>query len=181
MVGVLIYLDDGMGIFPWVVLSAVIHELGHIVVCLLFGSRVEAIALSAVGAELRFFYPIQLTYGKESLIALAGPAANALLGVAALLFDSYFLSVTSFGLGAFNLLPILPLDGGRVLSNFISELVNPMAADRVLAISEGVLIGILLGIGAVAALNYANIMLLMVSIWLLFGCIRKKNHFSQNK
>lgn len=180
LMGILIYLDDGTGLLPWVVLSAFVHEMGHIIVSLLFGGQVETLGLSAVGAELRFAYRRPLSYGRESLIALAGPAANVLLGMLAYAFNSYILASASFGLGAFNLLPILPLDGGNVLFNFISEWFAPNTADCVLSITAGVLIGLLVGVGLILALHYANIMLLIVSGWLLLGMIRKKSNFLQN-
>lgn len=174
LAGILLYLDDGAGVLPWAAGAAALHELGHITASMLFRGRVEVLELSAVGAELRFFYPVPLTYGRESLVALAGPAANLLAGAAALWLGAYLQAAVSLGLGLFNLLPILPLDGGRVLFNVIAERFGPTAADRVLAAAAGVLIGLMAGLGAVAMLEYANIMPLALALWLLLGAARQE-------
>lgn len=174
LAAVLLYLDDGVGLVPWAAGAALLHELGHVTAAMLFHGRVEALTLSAVGAELRFSYPAPLSYGRESLVALAGPAANLVTGVTALWLGAYLQAAVSLGLGLFNLLPILPLDGGRVLFDLVSEHFDPMAADRVLAVTAGVLIGLLAGFGTVSVLEYANIMPLMLALWLLLGAARQK-------
>lgn len=175
LVGILFYLDDGTGLFPWAAGVAVLHELGHIGAAMVFHGRVEALCLSAVGAELRFSYSAPLNYVRESLVALAGPTANLLTGLAALWLGAYLQAAVSLGLGIFNLLPILPLDGGRVLSNLVSEYFGPAAADCVLAVTAGVLIGLMSGFGTVFILEYANAIPLILALWLLMNAVRRES------
>jgi Zn-dependent protease len=109
--------------------SVLVHELAHSLVALKRGVRVTSIrllffgGLSQVASEPR-------TGRDEFLIALAGPATNIVLGTA--FFAIYFyltfagLKTPSTGIvevlafanilvGLFNLVPGLPLDGGRLL------------------------------------------------------------------
>ena len=91
--------------------------------------------------------PVDMRYFKNpkagmALTALAGPASNFLLALAALFFASligglpavalngflvwlfYFLlrtAILSIGLGLFNLVPIPPLDGSKILFSFLPE------------------------------------------------------------
>lgn len=90
--------------------------------------------------------PVDLRYFKKpkqgmALTALAGPASNLLLAVAAMLiskviylyapysaamdvvfsFCLYTLAPLSIGLGLFNLIPIPPLDGSKVLAAFLPD------------------------------------------------------------
>ncbi len=89
--------------------------------------------------------PVDMRYFKNpkagmALTALAGPASNLLLALLALLAASvtarlapvsaftlwlfYFLidlAILSIGLGLFNLIPIPPLDGSKVLFSFLPE------------------------------------------------------------
>lgn len=181
LAALLFYLDDGIGMLPLAVAAAAIHELGHIAAALLFGGRIGGLALSAVGAELQFCYPSMLSYGKENAVALAGPAVNLLVGMTALLFRLYIPAAVSFGLGLFNLLPILPLDGGRVLFNVMAEYFGLDVAERVSAVAAGLLIGILAGFGLISVVKYANFMLLLVSAWLLINAVGKKMKIPQNK
>lgn len=167
------YLDDGLGFLPWIALSALIHELGHIGAARLFGGRVEALSLEMSGAELRFAYSHPLGYAHENMIALAGPAMNLFAAVIALWSGAVLPAVTCVGLGLFNLLPVSPLDGGRVFFNLLAERFGPDTAERISAVAAGCVIGLMLGIGLIAAVKFANIMLLGLSVWLLLGIFRK--------
>lgn len=169
----LLYLDEGVGLLPWALFACLIHELGHMIAAKAMGGKIQRLSLSIVGAELAYAYPVPLSYGKESLVALAGPAANLLAGFLSFQFDAYLLAILSLGIGAFNLLPILPLDGGRVLYDLLADWLDPRWADRVLLITAGVLVGALVGLGVITAVKFANLTLLFTAGWLLLGTIRQ--------
>lgn len=178
LVGILLYLDQKVGFLAWGVLASVSHELGHILASRRFGGRVEVLSLTVTGAELRFSYPAVLSYGAESLIALAGPAVNLLIGALSLCFRFHLLAMTSIVIGLFNLIPILPLDGGRILFNLVCEWAGVSVSEHVTSVCAGVFIGVLFGAGLIAAVHYANIVLLILAGWLLTGIIGKQNIFS---
>ena len=108
-------------------LSVLIHELSHTVVALRFGLPVRRISLYLLGGVSEIEKPAP-TPGKEASIAVAGPLISLVLAAIAyvtakqlapqtvgrLLADA--LLVSNLSIGIFNLLPGLPLDGGRVLS-----------------------------------------------------------------
>lgn len=176
LVGILIYLNDEMS-FLWIIASALFHELGHVAACLIFGGRVEALTFNAVGAELQFSYAAALNYTKENLVCLAGPIVNLVMGTAALCAGLYLPALSNLGLGIFNLLPISPMDGGRIIQNVLIEQLGIEPAVRISAIISGLLIGLLVGFALIAAVQYANFTLLMVSLWLLIVTLKKKKDF----
>jgi Zn-dependent protease/CBS domain-containing protein len=108
-------------------LSVLIHELSHTVVALRSGLPVRRISLYLLGGVSEIEKPSP-TPGREAWIAAAGPLVSLLLGaigygvwsvldphtVGRLLARALMLS--NLLVGVFNLLPGLPLDGGRVLS-----------------------------------------------------------------
>ena len=177
LLAVFFYLDQGMGFLKWYGLAACLHETGHILAAKLLGGQVKRLSLSVVGAEIRFDYHRILSYGEENLVALAGPVVNLLVGVAAGTRIP-LLAVANFGMGAFNLLPVMPLDGGRVLSNVLSEAFGVSVSDNILLASAGLISGILLGLGLILTVCYANVVLLILSAWILLGSIWKNNDFS---
>lgn len=78
----------------------------------------------------------RMSYGGELLAAAAGPAVNLLLAAALGLPGRwweplYLLAGAQAVLGCFNLLPILPLDGGRMLWLALCWGTDPFLADRV--------------------------------------------------
>lgn len=172
LLGVLFWLDEGVGLLPWGLLACLIHELGHVAAALACGGQMERLRLTVVGAELSFSYRAPLSYGQDSLVALAGPAANMLAGGLLYIVGQHLPAALSLGIGAFNLMPILPLDGGRVVHGLLSDRLDPDWADRFLTASAGCLVGLLAGLGVVAAAYYANVTLLLTALWLLAGVLR---------
>ncbi|MFM7718404.1 MAG: site-2 protease family protein [Actinomycetota bacterium] len=115
---------SGLGLFA----SLTLHELAHALVANRLGVRVRSILLFMFGgvAEIDGEAP---TPGAEFAIALVGPAVSVALGsgsgVLALaaeqrgraLTGAVFgaLALMNLGVALFNLVPGLPLDGGRIL------------------------------------------------------------------
>ena len=82
----------------------------------------------------------RMSYGGELLAAAAGPAVNLVLAAALGLLGRwgeplYLLAGAQAVLGCFNLLPILPLDGGRMLWLALCWGTDPFLADRVTPVS----------------------------------------------
>lgn len=178
---VMFWLDEGVGLLGWGVLACVVHELGHLLVGAALGGRPRWLSLSAVGLELNMEYPAGLSYGRELAVALAGPAVNLVTGGICAQFGNYLLAGVSFGLGLFNLMPVLPLDGGRALWCVLSALFGAQTGERAADGAAGVLVGLLAGIGAAAAVSYANFTLLLAAVW-LFGLtlLRKREKIYAN-
>jgi Zn-dependent protease len=108
-------------------LSVLIHELSHTVVALKSGLPVRRISLYLLGGVSEIEKPAP-TPGREAGIAVAGPLVSLLLGGLAYIGYELLapgtvgrvlaqaLMYSNLVVGVFNMLPGLPLDGGRVLS-----------------------------------------------------------------
>lgn len=173
LLGVLFWLDEEVGLLPWGLAACIFHELGHIAAAAAFGGRVESLSLTVVGAELRIGYRIPLSYVRDSLVALAGPGANLLVGGLFLALNWELAAALTLVVGVFNLLPILPLDGGRVVYGLIADQLDPDWAERLMTALSSCLVGMLVGAGTVAAAYYANVTLLFTALWLLTGVLRR--------
>ncbi len=97
--------------------SIALHELGHSVVARAKGGYIHEIVLYPFGGAAKISN-IPKRPVDEIMVALAGPAVSLLL---ALFFRqinselSYVLSYINAMLFFFNILPVFPMDGGRVL------------------------------------------------------------------
>ena len=132
-------------------LAALTHELGHCAMLRWLRARVTAVRITALGAEMRI--EGRLSYGGEVLAAAAGPAVNLLLApllaYGGRLWEMlYLFAGTQLVLGLFNLLPILPLDGGSMLWNLLAWVTEPYTADRVMTA---------IGFGTAAVLTLAAV------------------------
>ncbi|MGW0658875.1 site-2 protease family protein [Streptodolium elevatio] len=106
-------------------ISVLVHELAHAVTALRFGLPVHRITIQFLGGVSEIDKP--QTAGREFAVAAAGPALSLVLaggfwGIGlALDVDSLtgrmvaLLAVSNLMVAVFNLLPGLPLDGGRML------------------------------------------------------------------
>ncbi|MDL4821881.1 site-2 protease family protein [Actinomadura opuntiae] len=106
--------------------SVFVHELSHAVTARVLGLPVRSVTLHILGGETSIEREAA-TPGREFLIAFAGPLTNLVLAglgllahavlplpdVALLLIDA--LTFANLLVGVFNLLPGLPLDGGRLV------------------------------------------------------------------
>ena len=99
--------------FPWLLaaaLAAAIHELGHMAAIYLLGGRVRLGDIRLSSANL---YISALDPGRELAAVLAGPLFSFL---AVLLWPiAPRLALCAGAQLCYNLLPIYPLDGGRIL------------------------------------------------------------------
>lgn len=152
-------------VLPLVLLSALCHELGHLAALWLAGTRVEQIRLTAFGAEIHADTRY-LPYGREILCTLAGPAVNLILAVVlARVAGDYLLAGANLFLGAFNLLPLPALDGGRALHLLVSWAADPLLADRVCR-WVGLVCGAALTAGALAL-----VLIHRTGLFLLLGAL----------
>lgn len=112
------------------VVSVLLHELGHAVLARRTGAS-PAITLMAMGGVTTYSPPRQLSRLESLGISLAGPAVGLVLGGALVLlrpdedppglvgFALRAAIFTTVGWSLFNLLPIVPLDGGQALRELL--------------------------------------------------------------
>jgi Zn-dependent protease len=138
-----------------------VHEVAHAVVARRFGVRVRGITLFLFGgvAEIEGELP---SPGSEFAVALAGPATSVVLASALALGSRwaaelgwtgtegvlFMLSVVNLGVAVFNLIPGLPLDGGRILRAAVWRSTGSFVrATKVAAVGGGAVAVSLVAIG----------------------------------
>ncbi|MEI2283810.1 M50 family metallopeptidase [Paenibacillus polysaccharolyticus] len=106
-----------------------IHECGHAAAAALLGCRVLSIQMLPFGGVAVIEDGGKLTAYREIVIALAGPLQNIMMvGIVLLLSrfqlgDPLFLDYiiqANLLIALFNLLPVLPLDGGKIVQAIVS-------------------------------------------------------------
>lgn len=128
----------------WILIAFVgvlLHELGHAYAGKLFGLT-PAIQLHGMGGLTSWIAGKRIGPAKQIVVSLAGPLVGVAIGLPVLLLSgSWQLTPTqrslvdavvwvNLGWGIFNLVPILPLDGGNIMSSFF-QLFSPKRGERI--------------------------------------------------
>jgi Zn-dependent protease/CBS domain-containing protein len=160
-----------------------VHELGHATVARRCGVRTRDITLLPIGGIARLErQPSQPR--DELMIALAGPAVNLVLAgafSAALLIQGHpipfepgrieqdpaaRLAWINVSLAGFNLLPALPMDGGRALRALLAMRTNPL---RATLIAAAIGRGFALALGLLGLAGNPILVLIALFVWLGAG------------
>lgn len=156
----------------WILGFSLLHELGHIAAIRLLGGRIGGFSGGGQGFALSVN---GLSYQGELWAAAAGPLTSLLLALgfalAAWSFQwepLWYFAFANGALAVLNLLPILPLDGGRMLRAVLALRCSPT---RQRAISQAVGLLVLLPLLAVSFWQFLssgyNLSLLFICIYLL--------------
>ncbi len=147
--------------------SVLVHELAHSLYALGHGGKVRSITLLMIGGVSELAAPPR----SEAAMALAGPATSLVLGamfvglarlttdvdLPNVSFALFYLGQLNLILGAFNLLPAFPMDGGRVLRGALTRKIGPVRATRIAA-----------RVGRAFAVLFAILGFLSLNVLLLF-------------
>jgi Zn-dependent protease len=114
--------------------SVLLHELGHALVARHLGVRVSGIELNFFGGAAKMI-ELPRSANHEIAIAAAGPAVSLALaglgfGIGAAAGSPLFVLIGWINLviAGFNLLPALPMDGGRILRALLTRRMDFVAA-----------------------------------------------------
>jgi len=118
------YINTALIIF----LAVTLHELAHAATAAALGIKVYDIVLYPFGGAARMDPAFEYSPIRECIIAAAGPLASVISAMACISLQKYFPDKLpdcklfidySFLIAGFNLLPALPLDGGRIVRAII--------------------------------------------------------------
>jgi stage IV sporulation protein FB len=137
--------------------SVLLHELGHALAARSLGVHVSGIELSFLGGAAKM-WDMPTKPAHELFIAAAGPAVSVILGGLGLGIGAFtgvhlfwWLGAANFVIAMFNLIPALPMDGGRILRallarkmHFVRATETSVKVSRVVAVLFGI-VGLLHG------------------------------------
>lgn len=147
--------------------SGAIHELCHMLALLAFGKPPKNIRIGIWGAKMDIS---GLSYRQEFLAALAGPTGSFALLLCARVYPQ--LAVCGAVQGVFNLLPLYPLDGGRMVRCAALMFLEPDGADRLCRRVSRAVLGCILILGLLSPLRrYVAVALGWTAIRPLFSKI----------
>lgn len=158
---------------PWLVAAlaaATVHELCHLAAVFLLGGTVGRIRIGAAGTVMD---ASNLGPGASMLAILAGPVGSLMLFALCRSFPK--VAICAGVQGLFNLLPLFPLDGGRMLETGL-EILCPEKAERVTLWVQRITLAAITAaaLWASLALHLGIGPLIFAQVWICKAISRKK-------
>ncbi len=150
--------------------SVLVHELGHALVARKLGVRISGIELHFFGGAAKMD-DLPRTANHEVAIAAAGPAVSLAiaglgLGLGAVTgwWQLQTLGWINLGLALFNLLPALPMDGGRILRALLTRKVDFVKATDLAVLASR---GFAIGFAVLGVMGTYQLLLLAPMLWMM--------------
>ena len=199
MLMILFLITNQIEIYAMIMIFAIIHEFGHLLAGILLGMKPEKIEIKPFGVSIKFDikredYNIKIGKGnlleiKKIFVAFAGPIINVFIIVILMMYDSWKFNeqdvtrmiFSNITLILFNILPIYPLDGGRILKSIIYMLKGKHIAEQYIYIISYITLIMITIISSIAILYLKNIAIFLVIIVLWGLHIREYKIYKNRK
>lgn len=191
---IIFYFTKQIEIYAMIMFFALIHELGHLLAGLLLGMKPEKIELMPFGVSISFKIKVEeynkkikkgnLLEIKKILVAVAGPLTNFIIilitnSLKIDIFKGLIIIYTNFLIMIFNLLPIYPLDGGRVLKGILHINFGIRKSELYTNIISKVMVAIITAISSIMILRVHNIAILLIDMYLWYLVIKEDTIFKK--
>ena len=196
LVLLIFFLTDQIEMYLLFMFFAILHELGHLIMGMLLGFKPKGIKLIPMGVSICFHincenYNINVKNGKiislkKLLIAMAGPVTNFFIAIFFMVLNIDVLNFTreeiiysNLLIGIFNLIPIYPLDGGRIIKNIIHINTDLIKAYKYTNLISNITLIIITAISSIAILYFKNIAILLIVLYLWILLIKENNIYNK--
>ena len=193
---ILFYFTKQIEIYAMIMIFAIIHELGHLLAGLLMEMKPEKIEIMPFGVSISFKinakeYNKKIKKGnileiKKIIVELAGPITNFIIILIASnlkinLIKSLLIIYTNFLIMIFNLLPIYPLDGGRILKGILHIIFGKRKSEKYTNIISNIAVIIITSISSILILYVHNIAILLIDIYLWYLVLKENSIYKKRE
>lgn len=159
-------------------LIIIIHELGHIIGGLYYNWHIEKIVILPFGGLTIFNQKLNCPLKEELIVTLMGPIFQIIFYILCvnLFYDNMILTKYHYPILIFNLIPIVPLDGSKILNVLLNKIFN-FKKSHIL----NIILSIVITISLILVVQYKKYGLIYMLIFLfliikILKEIRQHNH-----
>lgn len=180
---IILIITKQIEIYVWLMLFAFIHEMAHTIVGLILKLKPKTLEIQPFGVGI-IFESFENSERNKIIIALAGPITNILI---ALIFIFIKIKVqttivnVNILLAMFNLIPIYPIDGGRILKAILTTKEGKERAETAINKVSNITLIIITLLSSILILVYKNIGLFIIIIYLWILVMKENKRYELNK
>ena len=184
----LFYFTRQIEVYALIMIFALIHELGHLLAGLIMGMKPEKIEIMPFGVSISFKINVKeynmkikkanILEIKKIMVALAGPVTNFIIILIACnlnfnMVRNILIIYINFLIMIFNLLPIYPLDGGRILKGILHIVKGKRKAEKYTNIISKITVIVITAISSILILYIQNISIFLIDIYIWYLVIKE--------
>lgn len=180
------YFGGYISLFCAAYISAIFHELAHILCATLLNVKIDKVSIYPFGISARLKSGYIQSSEKEFYIAIAGPFCSLILfWLSSYLYSKFGQAVllytadTNLALCLINLIPALPLDGGRIFKAILTLRFGIIRAYNFMLKFSRIIIVFLLIFALVFILVNKNFSLILICSFLLQNLVWEQQAISQ--
>lgn len=185
---ILFYFTRQIEVYALIMIFALIHELGHLLAGLIMGMKPEKIEIMPFGVSISFKINVKeynmkikkanILEIKKIMVALAGPVTNFVIILIACnlnfnMVRNILIIYINFLIMIFNLLPIYPLDGGRILKGILHIVKGKRKAEKYINIISKITVIVITAISSILILYIQNISIFLIDIYIWYLVIKE--------
>ena len=171
---VIFYFTNQISNYLIIMFFCAIHELGHIIVGIILKMKLEKIEIMPFGLRASFAanFEDRNFKIKEIFVTLAGPLTSLALAVLCTTQEFIYSNILIL---FFNLIPIYPLDGGRILKGILQIKFGVVQSENLINKISYITMIILTVLSSIAVYYYQNLAIFMICIFLWIMVLQEKN------
>lgn len=173
------YITRTLGITVMMYSVMLLHEIAHAAAALYLRIGISRIILYPFGVSLMVGTRMLCTFADSLILYLAGPLVNAVIAAFMLLSGARnFFFINNLVVFVLNMMPILPLDGGRVLESLLLRVIGERGSRIVMAFVSTLISA---GIASIIILSGSfNVNSFTFLAFILGGCIMQKPKYNRD-
>ncbi|MBQ8636866.1 MAG: hypothetical protein IJ423_02585 [Clostridia bacterium] len=173
------YITRTLGITAMMYSVMLLHEMAHASAALYLRIGISRIILYPFGVSLTVGTRMLCTFADSLILYLAGPLVNALIAVFMLLSGvRNFFFINNLVVFVLNMMPILPLDGGRIAEALLLRIIGERGS-RIVMASVSTLLAVAIAFVIILSGSF-NVNSLTFLAFILGGCVMQKPKYNRD-
>lgn len=177
---IIFYFTNQLRIYLIIMFFCILHEIGHLISGLILKMKLEKIEIMPFGLSISFYMDFNNSKIKDIIVALAGPTTSLVLAILCRDINLVYITTqeavySNLLILLFNLIPLYPLDGGRIIKGILNKKLGVANSNRLINKISYITMIILTVISSICVFYYKNLAIFFVCIFLWIIALKEKN------